>query len=60
MPESIRASLIALSLIFFVTDVYHRIQSQRSGEALDRTREGVPLMLGIRLLGLVTFGSTAV
>jgi len=35
------------------------VQSQRSGERLDRTKEGWPILIGIRLLGLLTLGSVA-
>jgi protein-S-isoprenylcysteine O-methyltransferase Ste14 len=59
MPEAVRFILIALSLTFIAVGGYHRVQSQRSGERLDRTKEGWPLLIGIRMLGLLTFGSTA-
>ena len=35
---------------------YHRVQSQRSGERLDRTKESWPLLIGVRLTGLLTAG----
>jgi protein-S-isoprenylcysteine O-methyltransferase Ste14 len=60
MPEAVRAILIALSLTFVAVGGYYRIQSQRSGERLDRTKEGWPLLIGIRLSGLLTLGSTMV
>ncbi|MBV9248635.1 MAG: isoprenylcysteine carboxylmethyltransferase family protein [Acetobacteraceae bacterium] len=60
MPEAVRFTLIALSLTFIAVGGYHRVQSQRSGERLDRTKEGWPLLIGIRTLGLLMFGSTAV
>jgi len=60
MTEAVRFTLIAISLTFIAVGGYHRIQSQRSAERLDRTREGWPTFMGIRLLGLTTFGSTAV
>jgi protein-S-isoprenylcysteine O-methyltransferase Ste14 len=60
MHEAIRFTLIALSLIFAAVGGYYRVQSQRSGERLDRTREGWAILIGIRLLGLLMFGSTAV
>jgi len=59
MPEAVRLTLIALSLVFVTVGSYHRIRSQRSGERLDRTKEGWPLLIGIRLAGLLTLGSTA-
>jgi protein-S-isoprenylcysteine O-methyltransferase Ste14 len=59
IPEAVRFTLMALSFIFLVAGGYHRVQSQRSGETLDRTREGWPLLLGIRITGLLTLGFTA-
>ncbi len=59
MPEAVRATLIAFSFIFVAVGGYYRIQSQRSGESLDRTKEGWPILIGVRLLGLLTVGSTA-
>ncbi|HXJ41011.1 MAG TPA: isoprenylcysteine carboxylmethyltransferase family protein [Bryobacteraceae bacterium] len=59
MPESVRFTLITLGVVFLAVGLYHRVQSQRSGERLDRTKEGWPIMIGVRLLGLLTFGSTA-
>lgn len=59
MPDTVRWTLITIGLTFLVVGGYHRIQSQRSGERLDRTKEGWPILIGIRLLGLLTVGSTA-
>ena len=59
MPESIRFTLIALSGIFLVVGGYYRIRSKRPGERLDRSKEGWPLLIGIRFFGLLTLGSTA-
>lgn len=58
MSEEVRLALIALSLTFFAVAAYYRIRSQRSGESLDRTREGWPLLIAIRLIGLLGLGST--
>ncbi|MEP6715893.1 MAG: isoprenylcysteine carboxylmethyltransferase family protein [Terriglobia bacterium] len=58
MPNSMRFTLIAITVIFVVVGGYHRVLSQQSGERLDRTREGWPLLIGIRLLGLLTILST--
>lgn len=38
MPEAIHATIIALSLTFVAAGGHYRIQSQRSGERLDRTK----------------------
>jgi protein-S-isoprenylcysteine O-methyltransferase Ste14 len=45
--------------VFALAGAYYRIQSQRSGERLDRRKEGWPLLIGIRLLGLLTIMPTA-
>ena len=58
MSEAIRFTLIGLSLILVAVGGYHRVQSQQSGEPLDRTKEGWPLLIGIRVVGVLTFGST--
>jgi protein-S-isoprenylcysteine O-methyltransferase Ste14 len=58
MPEAVRFALIACSLTFIAVGAYYRIRSQQSGERLDRTKEGWPILIGIRLLGLLTVGST--
>lgn len=60
MPPAVRSTLIALGVTFLVVGAYYRIQSQRSGEPLDRTKEGWPILIGVRLLGLLTLGSAAV
>jgi protein-S-isoprenylcysteine O-methyltransferase Ste14 len=59
MSDAIRWTLIAISVAFIGVGGYYRIQSQRSGERLDRTREGWPILIGIRLLGVLTLGSAA-
>ncbi len=58
MPDqdtNLRHAAIALMVIMMVIGAYHRIRSQMSGESLDRTREGWPLLLGIRLAALGGF-----
>ena len=57
MSEEVRVAVIALSLVFLVVGGGYRVRSQRSGESLDRTREGWPLLIGIRAGGLVMAGS---
>jgi len=59
MPSAVRYSLIILSLTFLAVGMYHRIQAAQSGDRLDRTKEGWPTLIGMRLAGLITFGSTA-
>ena len=45
--------------IIDVVPVYHRILSMRTGERLDRTREGWPILIGLRLTGLALLVLTA-
>lgn len=59
MPEAVRFSLIGLSLTFLSFGMYHRIRAAQSGDKLDRTKEGWPTLIGVRLAGLATFGSYA-
>lgn len=58
MPEGVRLSLIGLSALMFAVGIYHRLRAARSGDRLDRTKEGWPILIGMRLAGLVTFGAT--
>lgn len=51
-----RFSLIAISAVLVVCGAYYRIQSQGGGEWLDRTEEGWPILIGLRLMGLATIG----
>jgi len=53
MSEQVRLTVVALSLVFVLVGGYYRIQSQRSGESLDRSKEGWPLLIGIRVAGLL-------
>jgi protein-S-isoprenylcysteine O-methyltransferase Ste14 len=59
MPADVRSVLISLSLIFFAVGIYHRIRSAKSGDRLDRTKEGWPILIGLRVTGLATFASVA-
>ncbi len=57
MPAAVRFTLIALGLTFLLPAVFYRLRSQQSGEPLDRTKEGWPILIGIRLFGLLTIAS---
>ncbi len=59
MSPSVRSTLIALCLAFVAVGMYHRIRAAQSGDRLDRTREGWPILIGLRLAGFMTLGSTA-
>lgn len=52
-----RLLLAASFLLMAPVGIYHRIQAARSGEKLDRSREGWWMLIGLRLLGVVLFGS---
>jgi len=58
MHDPIRLVLIALSVVLLAAGGYYRVQSQRGGEPLDRTKEGWPLLIGIRVAGLLIVVST--
>jgi protein-S-isoprenylcysteine O-methyltransferase Ste14 len=53
MPGELRLTLIVLSFILWLAGIYHRVRSQRTGERLDRTKEGWPILIGLRLSGLI-------
>jgi protein-S-isoprenylcysteine O-methyltransferase Ste14 len=53
----VRTAFIAITIAFLPVGLYYRIRSLRSGEKLDRRKEGLPIMIGLRLTGLATVGS---
>jgi len=59
MPAGAHSVLVTLSLALVAVAAYHRISAARSGEKLDRTREGWPILISLRLTGLMTMGTTA-
>jgi len=59
MPNTVRSALIVISLTLLVVGMYHRILSMRTGEPLDRTKEGWPILIGLRLTGLALLALTA-
>src|SRR5689334_3268433 len=58
MPESVRLTLIAVSVLFVCVGAYYRIQSERTRERLDRRKEGWPILIGLRVAGLLAAVST--
>jgi protein-S-isoprenylcysteine O-methyltransferase Ste14 len=58
MPPAVRWSLIGIGVPFLAVGIFHRILAARSGDRLDRTLEGWPTLIGMRLAGLTTFGAT--
>jgi protein-S-isoprenylcysteine O-methyltransferase Ste14 len=57
MSEEVRFTLVAISIGFILVAAFYRIRSQLSGERLDRTKEGWPILIGVRLTGVLTMGS---
>jgi len=55
MNNDIRYFTLAIFAILIPIAVFHRLRSARSGESLDRTKEGWHLLLPIRLAGLAGF-----
>jgi protein-S-isoprenylcysteine O-methyltransferase Ste14 len=53
MPQHIHSITTCLIAVLAAVGAYHRIQSSRTREPLDRSREGWPLLIAIRLLGLL-------
>ncbi|HAK06235.1 MAG TPA: hypothetical protein DCO65_03030, partial [Spartobacteria bacterium] len=51
--QTFRVVLIAGWLILLPIAIYHRIQSQATGEKLDRRQEGLFILLTLRPLGIV-------
>jgi protein-S-isoprenylcysteine O-methyltransferase Ste14 len=56
MNNDIRYFTLAIFAILIPIAMFHRLRSARSGESLDRTKEGWHLLLPIRLAGLAGFG----
>ena len=52
MEDNLRLTVLACFGVLFAVGLYHRIVSQMTGEPLDRSKEGWPIMIGIRVLGL--------
>lgn len=49
--------LVVVSVAFVIVAGYHRAQSVRSRERIDRTKEGWPILISLRVAGLITFGT---
>ena len=58
MPAALRTTLITFSIAFLAVAACYRIRSQRSGESLDRTKEGWFILIAIRVTGALLMGST--
>ncbi len=55
MERWIAYTVCACFLILFAVAAPHRIASLKGGEKLDRSKEGWPTMIGIRLFGIAGF-----
>jgi protein-S-isoprenylcysteine O-methyltransferase Ste14 len=53
--STFRALAVANIALCLPIGVYFRIKSQATGERLDRTQEGIPIMVGLRLCGLLAW-----
>lgn len=57
--ETIRLVLLVLGIVFIPFALYRRLRSF-TNEPLDRWQEGVFILIGLRLMGLVTFAGVIV
>ncbi len=53
--STFRAIAVASLALFMPIGLYFRIKSQATGEQLDRTQEGIPVMVGLRLCGVLAW-----
>lgn len=53
--QTFRLVLAAALLLLAPVGLYHRLRSQATGEPLDRRREGLFVLVSLRLSGLLTF-----
>jgi len=53
VSPTLRSTVVALSIGFIIVAALYRIRSLRRGERLDRTKEGWPLLIGIRVTALL-------
>src|SRR5215469_5981008 len=57
MQDAVRPAVIVIASTFLLVGGYYRIRSQRGGERLDRTKEGWPILIGIRLSAVLALAS---
>ena len=55
--DPVRTIALVAGIPFFAVAARYRLRSQKSGEKLDRTREGWLILVGLRLAGLATLVS---
>jgi len=49
----IRVALLVIALAVFPIGIYHRVQSQATGESLDRRQEGLLILATLRPIGMI-------
>ncbi|HWE48220.1 MAG TPA: isoprenylcysteine carboxylmethyltransferase family protein [Bryobacteraceae bacterium] len=54
-----RTAIVGIGVAFFAAAISYRVRSQQSREPLDRTKEGWPILIGLRLAGLASLVLTA-
>lgn len=59
LDATFRPLVVAGFFLVILTTLPFRVRSQSTGERLDRTQEGVVMMIALRLMGLVVWGSVA-
>lgn len=55
LDATFRPLVVAGFVIIILVVLPYRLRSQATGEKLDRTQEGIPLLITIRLVGLILF-----
>jgi hypothetical protein len=55
----IRTALLLELLLFASIGAYHRIRAAQGKDKLDRTQEGWPILIGLRVTALLTFVAIA-
>lgn len=60
LDATFRPFVIAGFWIVILIAAPFRIRSQATGESLDRTQEGLPMMIGLRLMGLAVWAGVIV
>ncbi len=53
--ESTFRAIILANFALCLPNIYYRIKSQATGEKLDRSQEGIAVLVGLRLLGVLAW-----
>jgi protein-S-isoprenylcysteine O-methyltransferase Ste14 len=54
--QTLRTALMVIVLVVFPIGIYHRLQSQATGESLDRRQEGLFILATLRPVGVMLWG----